>query len=302
MNIKLVTWDENNFVEAARLLRQSMPGYPFPDFLFREKLTGDPEFDPNLIYTAFDGGTLTGFIMGVIRKRESGPSGYIKLIGVRPGLERRGIGTTLITVLETEFRKKGLSSVRVFESYPNYFMPGVDTNFPGAISFFEAHGYKKFNETSNMEVFLQPGGFPVEEDMKRLSERGVEIRRAGAEDKNKLTYWLNVTFPEWKGEVAEAFKNDPVSLYIALKEGRVIGFSGYEANNRGIGWFGPMGTDITFRGLSIGRVLLRLCLNNLQKDGFARAIIPWVGPVTFYKEHAGARIDKIFWRYEKKLN
>lgn len=301
-SIIISPWDDGLFTETAKLLRQSMPGYPFPDFLFREKLTGDPDFHPGLVFTSFEEDILTGFIMGVVRKRDSGPAGYVKLIGVRPGYERKGIGSQLLGELENEMKRRGLRSLRLFESYPNYFMPGVDPAFAGAVSFFESAGYKKFNETSNLEVFLPAGGFAVEDDVKRLSLKGISIRKAQPGDRSKIMYWLAVNFPEWKGEVAEAFRNDPITLFIALHNDTVIGFAGYEANNRGTGWFGPMGTDIAFRGLSIGRVLLRLCLNSLQKDGFTKAVIPWVGPVKFYEQSAGARIDKHFWRYEKILN
>lgn len=301
MSTQIKNWDVSFFSEAAKLLRQSMPGYPLPDFLFREKLTGDPEFQPSLVFTAFNDEILTGFIMGVVRKRDSGPAGFIKMIGVRPGYERKGIGTLLLNALEGEIRKRGLKSIRVFESYPNYLIPGIDTKFQGAITFFESCGYQKINETSNMEVFLPAGGFPVEDDLKGLASKRIYFRRAVREDKSKLLYWLNVRFPEWKGEVSETFKNVPISLFLAHKNESIAGFAGYEANNKGTGWFGPMGTDMTFRGLSIGRVLLRLCLNSLQKDGYTKAVIPWVGPVKFYEEAAGARIDKHFWRYEKNF-
>ncbi|GMU85668.1 MAG: hypothetical protein AMXMBFR48_09100 [Ignavibacteriales bacterium] len=302
MRIEIKVWEDTLFTETAKLLRQSMPGYPFPDFLFREKLTGDPDFRPGLVFASFEGNSLTGFIMGVVRKRESGPAAYVKLIGVRPGYERKGIGTMLLATLEEAIKKKGLRSIRVFESYPNYFMPGIDANFHGAIAFFESSGYVKFNETINMEVFLQPGKFPVEDDIKRLSEKGIFFRRAVLDDKSELLPWINARFPEWKGEVSEAFRNNPVTIFVARNNGRIIGFSAFEANNKGTGWFGPMGTDTTFRGLSIGRVLLRTCLNEMQKVGFAKAVIPWVGPAKFYEAAAGARIDKFFRRYEKNFN
>jgi mycothiol synthase len=37
----------------------------------------------------------------------------------------------------------------------------------------------------------------------------------------------------------------------------------------------------------------------MKEMGFVKAIIPWVGPIPFYMYHADAKMDRIFWRYEK---
>ena len=40
-------------------------------------------------------------------------------------------------------------------------------------------------------------------------------------------------------------------------------------------------------------------LADLKAQGHEQATIPWVGPYGFYNKQCGARIDRVFWRYEK---
>jgi GNAT superfamily N-acetyltransferase len=107
-------------------------------------------------------------------------------------------------------------------------------------------------------------------------------------------------------EVQQAFCNQPISVHIAFREGtphngHVVGFAAYDANNRGTGWFGPMGTEPEYRGQGLGRVLLLRCLGDLHAQGRSWSTIPWVGPVGFYQQHAAAELDRTFVRLEKQV-
>ena len=88
------------------------------------------------------------------------------------------------------------------------------------------------------------------------------------------------------------------SVFAARKKGEIIGFSGYDGNNRGRGFFGPLGVKTDYRGLGLGSVLVRICLQDMRKKHH-QAIIPWVGPVCFYARSVGAMIDRVFWQYQK---
>ena len=84
-------------------------------------------------------------------------------------------------------------------------------------------------------------------------------------------------------------------------KGTVIAFAAWEANNLGMGWFGPMGTAPEARGEGIGRLLLLRCLEDMRNAGRRCATIPWVGPVPFYEQTVGARVWRTYIRYEKTL-
>ena len=42
-------------------------------------------------------------------------------------------------------------------------------------------------------------------------------------------------------------------------------------------------------------------LNDMRDAGHRTAVIPWVGPIAFYQQWAGCRVDRVFWRYRLAL-
>ena len=113
---------------------------------------------------------------------------------------------------------------------------------------------------------------------------------------------LDRHWPPWKHEVGVSLCNSPPSLHVAVKNGAIVAFSAWNANNRGTGWFGPMGTAPEARRQGVGQVLLFRCLADMQAMGLMEATIPWVAPVDFYRKTIGAEVSRTFHRYEKVLN
>ncbi len=301
--MEIKNFSEDILIEVAKLCRQSMELDIMPDFLLREKTFGEPDFDPGMTLAVYpDNSNIpAGFIQGVIKDRHEEKIGYIKLFCVNPGFRRKGIASLLYENIETQMKKRGIKKIRVYESYPNYFMPGVDPFYTEAICFFERNGFKKFSDTSNLTADLFETDFDTHEDEKKLEPENIFCRRAETKDKVKINEWIKKNFNAWLGEVSESFNNNPVSLFIAEKNGEIGAFSAFEVNNKGTGWFGPMGTDDSLRGKGIGGILFKKCLADMKDIGYSKAIIPWVGPIPFYMKYANARVSRLFWRYEKKL-
>ena len=178
-------------------------------------------------------------------------------------------------------------------------IPGIDSRDNVAISFAEACAYTAFAETYNLTVDL--GGMPFDVPASDASEAGIVTRQAEPMDLASVQSFIDVHWPAWQGEVAAAFANAPPTLYLAFDGDTIVGFSAYDANNRGTGWFGPMGVSPEARGTGTGCVLLRRCLADLRAQGLETATIPWVGPVAFYEKCAGARLARTFLRFEKAL-
>ena len=65
-------------------------------------------------------------------------------------------------------------------------------------------------------------------------------------------------------------------------------FAVAEANNRGLGTFGPAGVAESARGHGFGKRLLLACLAGLREAGYERAIIPWAAAIDFYRKSCGA--------------
>lgn len=288
---------------VAKLCRLNMQRDIMPDFLLSEKTFQDPDYDPEITLVGFKEKNTTpiAFMQGVIRERAAGKTGYIKLVCVDSNERRKGYARTLYNIIEKKFAECGVKTIRVYESYPNYFMPGVDPFSTEAVCFFERLGFKKIGDTSNLTADLTSQNFDVTYEETKLNSEGIIFRRAENSDKEKLISWLNENFPAWIGEVSSAYQNTPITLFICEYEGNITAFSAHECNNKGTGWFGPMGTDAQLRGKGIGGILLKKCLKDMKEMGFVKAIIPWVGPIPFYMHYANAKVDRVFWRYEKVI-
>lgn len=300
MNIQNLTLDD--LQEAAKFCRINMKYDIMPDFLFKEKTFDDPDFDPEMALLVKENSEIIAFMMGVIRNHKKlGNIGYIKLMAVKSSERRKGIATRLYKILEEKFIKEECEKVRIYESHPNYFQPGIDPMYTEAICFAERLGFKKFNDTSNMICNLVGQNFDTSKDEENLLKNGITIKRAEKEDYEKTIKFINENFELWENEVNMAFKNNPISIHIAIYQDRVVGFSAYDTNNLNTGWFGPMGTSPEMRGKNIGSVLLKRCLKDQQAQGHQFAIIPWVGPIPFYSHYCGARVQRVFWRYDKLL-
>lgn len=296
-------FSEEQLQPVAKLCRQNMEFDIMPDFLLKEKTFGDPDYEPGLALVGYleDSDAPVGFIQCVVRKRDDGKVAYIKLLCIDSSERRKGFAAELYKQVSKKIFELGAGKIRLGESYPNYFMPGVDPFYTEAVCFFERMGFKKFADTSNLVTDLLANNFSSSKEEEKLKEDNIICRRAEPGEKEKILSWVDEKFKAWHSEVEEAFKADSPTIFIAESEGEIKAFSAHEVNNKGTGWFGPMGTDESLRGKGVGGVLLKKCLHDMKEMGFVKAIIPWVGPIPFYAYYANAKMDRVFWRYEKKL-
>jgi GNAT superfamily N-acetyltransferase len=121
----------------------------------------------------------------------------------------------------------------------------------------------------------------------KLKNKNIEIRCPLPPGKHVVINWVRNNFSEgWTSECERAFATLPVSSYIAVKEGNILGFACYEATCRN--FFGPTGVIEQARGTGIGAALLLKSLESLKEQGYAYSIIGGVGPAEFYTKVAGA--------------
>jgi len=90
----------------------------------------------------------------------------------------------------------------------------------------------------------------------------------------------------WADETAIGFAHQPISVYLATVEHRLVGFAAYECTRRG--FFGPTGVVESARGKGIGTALLLASLQGLHELGYVYGIIGGAGPVSFYEKTVGA--------------
>jgi GNAT superfamily N-acetyltransferase len=130
---------------------------------------------------------------------------------------------------------------------------------------------------------------PLEPVLEAQRQKGIDIRRGLAPEKNRVLAWVGEHFSDyWVSECDVAFTRLPVSCFIAVQDNTILGFACYDTAARG--FFGPTGVDEHQRGRGIGAALLLMTLHGMLQIGYGYAIIGAVGPADFYTRVAGATV------------
>jgi len=144
----------------------------------------------------------------------------------------------------------------------------------------------------------------VSELIKELQVERILIRRAHPAEKDIIVSWIGKEFNDtWSRERQGAIVHRPPTCFIAtefqsipqpnsdpynLAPEKLIGFGCYDAVAKGM--FGPTAVHPGYRGRKIGKALLLASLHAMADDGYGYAVIPWVGPIDFYRKTVGATI------------
>jgi len=130
---------------------------------------------------------------------------------------------------------------------------------------------------------------PLEALINEMREQGVNIRHAQPFEISPVREFVEKNFSvAWADEISVGFAGKPVTVYIATRESRVIGFAGFECTRRA--FFGPTGVAKDERGRGIGRALLVASLWGLRELGYVYGIIGGAGPIEFYQAAVGATV------------
>lgn len=118
----------------------------------------------------------------------------------------------------------------------------------------------------------------------------ITVRRAMVYELSSVTDYVRRTFSErWASEATAAMCRQPVACFVALKDGKLVGFSCYDTTFKG--FFGPIGVSEVTRGTGLGTVLIRNSLWAMQNEGYAYAIIGGGSDARdFYEKSVGATL------------
>jgi GNAT superfamily N-acetyltransferase len=203
---------------------------------------------------------------------------YLRILGVDRARRGRGVGSALLR----EARERGRAQIVAAEA-GNYFTPGIVASDEPTIDFFVKRGYRETVSTQNLVVEVGSG------------ESGVGVIRGTPATRERILNFIEKEFGRiWRFEAGHAFENDPPTLFYVEVDNDIAGFAAHDANNRGLGFFGPTGVARAHRGHGLGARLLHASLADLRRLGHERAVIPWTDAIEFYRNACGAVVAERF--------
>lgn len=232
---------------------------------------------------------------------------WLRLIAVHPQARGRGVGSALLDEAQARARARGAARLRTGDQPGNYLAPGIDTRNAETIDFFARRGFVEVARHHNLAVRLVDNEHVTPARAEALAAaaaaRGYRVRRAAAGDEPAALELARSFGPAWAVEIALALRNHPATVHVAeeAESGKLVAFACIDANNRGLGWFGPAGTRPEHRGKGLGQALLIPCLLDAAAAGHRETEIAWIGPQRFYESAAGAQPGRSFVVLEKVL-
>jgi GNAT superfamily N-acetyltransferase len=192
---------------------------------------------------------------------------FLRILAVDRNQRWRGVGSALLR----DAVSRGARIVAAEAG--NYFTPGVVTTDTPSIDFFTKRGFRETANTSN----LIAANLPVEVPR--------DVIRVTHETRDRVLTFIENEFGRiWRFEASNAGDN----LFYVEVDGNIAGFAAHDANNRGLGFFGPTGVARAHRGHGLGTTLLSASLADLHRLGYERAIIPWTDALDFYRKACSA--------------
>ncbi|MGA7616702.1 MAG: GNAT family N-acetyltransferase [Thermoanaerobaculia bacterium] len=256
--------DRSDLSSLLSLARESNEG-PYDlaavldEKIFGPGVSGEPE-----TLGAFRNGKCVGMAVRCGR--------FLRLLLVARDARREGIGSSLLEAVgpcETVGAEPG-----------NYFTPGVASDDFESTSFFHARGFRP-SDRLNIDLVLP---LPPREQPGPLPDATIVIRRAGTHERDAIRRFIEEQFGRaWALEALRALDHPDPILHVAGRSGSYVAFAAGDANNHGLGGFGPTGTIRAARGCGIGSALLSRVLGELSARGYQEAIIPWVAETSMYR-------------------
>jgi len=197
----------------------------------------------------------------------------LRVLAVDRSQRRRGIGSALLADAESHGARIAAAEAG------NYFTPGVVTSDAATIDFFTKRGYRETANTYNLLATNLPDEIPE------------GVRRVTDATRDRVLTFIEKEFGRiWRFEASNAKDN---LFYVEVGD-QIAGFAAHDANNRGLGFFGPTGVALAHRGRGLGGCLLQASLADLRRLGYERAIIPWTDAIDFYRKACGATVAHQF--------
>ena len=194
-NVEMRPLQAAHLPEAAALCQREIAHLPFSEAILKDRILDDPDFDPELNPTVWQGERLVGLACGAPPSEELQTAGGVKLFAVASDLRRQGIATRLFDHIEDRLAGLGASESLAIIAGNNRFMQGLDLRYTEALCFLEARGYERAGDGMDMDVDLRNTPLDTSEREAELErEHGLRVRRLTMDDYQKAWDYVEREF------------------------------------------------------------------------------------------------------------
>ncbi|MFF8474366.1 GNAT family N-acetyltransferase [Streptomyces sp. NPDC015414] len=270
--------------------RRSAPADAVTADRFRSLVLLDPNFDPEGLRVAVDGGRVVGAAYAVRRLTPLAGTdlepeqGWIPFFFTDPDARGRGLGRRLLTEALDWLHGHGRTRVD-FSSYtPDYVLPGLDAEaYPEAAALLGSLGFRTLYEATAMHRGLV--GYRLPDDVARrlgeLTARGHRFTTPSDDDLVDLLALAGGHFgPDWACTIRACLTaGTPLDRIVVVRDpaGRLSGWAMHGAFDGVDERFGPIGVREEMRGTGLGEVLLHLVLERMRARRAHSAWFLWTG-------------------------
>lgn len=262
-----------------------------------ERNTKNAYLDASFIVKEND--EIVGFIISKIyedeyHKLDYGDIGWISLMYVKPRYRNKGIGSELLSRVESEFSKLRKKIIYIGKDFYNFF-PGLPIDLKKSLSWFEKRGYERLYATCDL--------IRNKDKIIPLKNNNIQYSFADKLDKEKVIDFLEANWPgRWTKEAVEYYENggNGGEYLVGIDGDKVCAFAkvnfpktptkliSYNLTWRekfnSLGGIGPLGVSIDYRNQHIGYDIIAYAINSLIKNGADNIIIDWTNLLDFYRK------------------
>lgn len=216
--------------------------------------------------------------------------GSVTFLAVAPRLQRQGIGRELVERAVMDLRRTGLDRVTAGSGGRAWVWPGVPTDRPDALAFFDALGWVEDGVTTDLVQDL--GSSEVEERLAAARPPpGVELALAAADPTRTAAAlaFEDAHFPQW----SQAFRESRDDILVAQDPaGTVLGTLLLAGPGRVSTYWPMLGEDCATiscvgvspdqEGRGVGSAMVAFATRVLAGRGAGLCHVDWVARVTFY--------------------
>jgi predicted N-acetyltransferase YhbS len=258
------------------------------------------------LFVAKEDGQIVGLLAGLKRCGEEAEKAHITALLVAPDWQRQGIGTELYHTALEQFRAEGVHQVQVGGGWPR-FWPGVPTNLPAGLAFFQAQGWHFDHTVYDLLQNLQSYVTPQYIHSRIVSEQ-ISFEPATQENIDELLTFEMREFPGWADHFQRVVGVGDYSDILMARDatGEVVAtLTTYSKlshpsrcdvlwqplSDNNVGAIACVGVAPAERERGIGLGLVARASELLRDQGLASCYIDWVFLTDFY-----ARLGYEKWR------